>query len=291
MAQDLKISELAAKAFNVETSGTNITVDNIVQSGKYIVPAYIPGEGNKSIDIGLLFNIFKLYIDQAAQQAVQNVVNQGGGSFPSDPGGGGGSGSGSGTDYTNLSNQINDIRSAIYNPQNYPVTFLKLVGGSNTVTYQITTGLGQTSAYGPSNPIVINTTQVTPANFYVMITPGTPTSNGVRVTVPVTVQIYSQIDGAVYTGGTIGAIVISGTLTTSNGQYDARRTISSVQSVTLNSSKTSETVTDYLEFDSGSASVSLATVTCSIHDVPLGGYGTYIYSNQTVGIGSGTITL
>ena len=287
MAQDLKISELAAKAFNVETSGTNVTVDNITQSGKYIIPAYIPGEGNKSIDIGLLFNIFKLYIDQAAQQAVQNVVNQGGGSFPSDSG----SGSGSGTDYTNLSNQINDIRSAIYNPQNYPVTFLKLVSGSNTITYQITTGLGQTSAYGPSNPIVINTTQVTPANFYVMITPGTPTSNGVKVTVPVTVQIYSQKDGAVYAGGIIGAIVITGTLTTSNGQYDARKTNSTLQSVTLNSSKTSETVTDYLEFDSGSASVSLATVTCSVHDVPLGGYGTYIYSNQTAGAGSGTITI
>lgn len=289
MAQDLKISELAAKAFNVETSGTDIIVDNIAQSGKYIVPAYIPGEGNKSIDIGLLFNIFKLYIDQAAQQAVQNVVNQGGGSFPSDSGSG--SGSGSGTDYTNLSNQINDIRSAVYNPQNYPVTFLKLVSGSNTVTYQITTGLGQTSAYGPSNPIIINTTQVTPANFYVMITPGTPTSNGVRVTVPVTVQIYSQKDGAVYAGGTIGAIVITGTLTTSNGQYDARKTNSTLQSVTLNSSKTSEIVTDYLEFDSGSASVSLATVTCSVHDVPLGGYGTYIYSNQTAGAGSGTITI
>jgi hypothetical protein len=75
MAQDLKISELAAKAFNVETSVTDVVVDNITQSGKYIVPAYIPGEGNKSLDIGLLFNIFKLYINQAAQQAVQNVID------------------------------------------------------------------------------------------------------------------------------------------------------------------------------------------------------------------------
>lgn len=290
MAQDLKISELAAKAFNVETSGTDITVDNIAQSGKYIVPAYIPGEGNKSIDIGLLFNIFKLYIDQAAQQAVKNVVAQGQETTTDGSEGNPGSNPG-GTDITNLSNQINDLRSAMYNPQNYPITFLKLVSGSNSIMYQINTGLGQTSAYGQNNPIVINTTSVTPANFYVMITPGTPVNNGAKVTVPVTVEIYSQINGAVYAGGVIGEIVITGTLTTSNGQYDARKTNNSVQSVALNTSKISETVTDYLEFDSGDASVSLATVTCSVHDIPLGGYGTYIYSNKTAGAGSGTITI
>lgn len=286
MAQDLKISELAAKAFNVETSGTDVVVDNITQSGKYIVPAYIPGEGNKSLDIGLLFNIFKLYINQAAQQAVQNVIDQGGGSS------GGSSGGGSSSqDITALSNQINELRNAVYNPQNYPTTFIKLVNGSDSIIYQIVSGLGQSSAYGQSNPIVIHTTQVDPADFYVEILPGIPTKSGDSILLPVTVSVYSQKGSDTYNGGTIGQIIITGTLTTSNGQYEARTTTNALASVTLNSSKTSDTVTDYLEFDAGDATPSLATVTCSVHGTALGSYGTYIYSNQTAGAGSGTITV
>ena len=286
MAQDLKISELAAKAFNVETSGTDVVVDNITQSGKYIVPAYIPGEGNKSLDIGLLFNIFKLYINQAAQQAVQNIIDQGGGSS------GGSSGGGSSSqDTTALSNQINELRNAVYNPQNYPTTFIKLVNGSDSIIYQIVSGLGQSSAYGQNNPIVIHTTQVDPADFYVEILPGIPTKSGDSVLLPVTVSVYSQKGSDTYNGGTIGQIIITGTLTTSNGQYEARTTTNALASVNLNSSKTSDTVTDYLEFDAGDATPSLATVTCSVHGTALGSYGTYIYSNQTAGAGSGTITV
>lgn len=284
MAQDLKISELAAKAFNVETSGTDVVVDNITQSGKYIVPAYIPGEGNKSLDIGLLFNIFKLYINQAAQQAVQNIIDQGGGTSSS-------SSNSENEDITALSNQINELRNAVYNPQNYPTTFIKLVNGSSSIVYQIVSGLGQSSAYGQNNPIVIHTTQVDPADFYVEILPGIPTKSGDSILLPVTVSVYSQKGSDTYNGGTIGQIIITGTLTTSNGQYEARTTTNALASVNLNSSKTSDTVTAYLEFDAGDATPSLATVTCSVHGTALGSYGTYIYSNQTAGAGSGTITV
>ena len=281
MAQDLKISELIPTV--IDTSGSTI-VDSIISTGKFIIPAYIPGEGNKGVDLGNMFNIFKLYIDQAAEQAVQNQIDQ------NNIGGNGSSSSGESVDLTQIQNQINEIRNDLYNPSNYPVTYIKLTDGTTDSIYQIATGIGQSSPYTETNPITIITSSVVPDNFYVTIGINTPVISGTTATVPVNLNIYSEFNNAVFAGGTIGSIRIIVNLTTQNGQYEALDTYTSLSSTVLNSSNKHAVLNENLALTVPSGTnVSLATVTCYISGVPLGDSG--VYAGNTVILGTGRIKL
>jgi hypothetical protein len=66
MAQDLKISQLP-----IYSLGTN--VESLMSSGKIIVPATVNEINvlnNKGLDIGQLLNLLRIYVDQAASNAV-----------------------------------------------------------------------------------------------------------------------------------------------------------------------------------------------------------------------------
>jgi hypothetical protein len=66
MAQDLKISQLP-----IYSLGTNI--ESLMNSGKIIVPATVNENNvlnNKGLDIGQLLNLLRIYVDQAASNAV-----------------------------------------------------------------------------------------------------------------------------------------------------------------------------------------------------------------------------
>jgi hypothetical protein len=66
MAQDLKISQLP-----IYSLGTN--VESLMNSGKIIVPATVNENNvlnNKGLDIGQLLNLLRIYVDQAASNAV-----------------------------------------------------------------------------------------------------------------------------------------------------------------------------------------------------------------------------
>lgn len=279
MAQDLKISELIRQALNIDTQGSNIVIDPLVQSNKYIVPAYIPGEGNKSLDLGLMFNIIKLYVDQAAQDAVQQVIDEGG--IDS-----GGSSGGTSADVTQLQNQITELRTAVYNPSNYPVTYIKLTNGTQNSLYQIVSGIGQASPYTENNPITITTSSITPDNFYVTIQPTTYTSSG-------TATVQLTIDGGnPYAGGTIGTIIVKAYFTTSNGQYEATKVISDFVDTTLDYSNPSiptQTFNISTTIPSN-ASISQVAVTCSVSGKELGTSGVNI-GGSTISVGIGTIKL
>lgn len=292
MAQDLKISQLAVQPINIPISGSDVDVSDIIQSGKFFIPAAVV-EGtndiqNKSLDIGLIFNLFKLYIDQAAAQAVQDYRDQGNVS----PGGGSSGGSSGSGDYTALSNQINQLRQDIYNPSNYPVTYIKLVSGSEESNYQISTGLGQTSQYTEQNPIVIHTTNITPDDVYVTFRIGDIVVNQGVITTQVTVTIYSEYNNKVYQGcsaGDLDPVKVRVMYTTNNGQYEASAQTSTLSDVSLNSSKTSATATLqlYTNTSQGNISVSLATATCEIGGKAISGSG---YKTGTTNVdGTGTI--
>jgi hypothetical protein len=66
MAQDLKISQLP-----IYSLGTNI--ESLMNSGKIIIPATVNENNvlnNKGLDIGQLLNLLRIYVDQAASNAV-----------------------------------------------------------------------------------------------------------------------------------------------------------------------------------------------------------------------------
>lgn len=294
MAQDLKISQLAVQPINIPTSGSEVDVSDIIQSGKFFIPAAVV-EGtsniqNKSLDIGLIFNLFKLYIDQAAAQAVQDYRDQGNVS----PGGSGGGSEGGGgsEDYTMLANQINQLRQDIYNPSNYPVTYIRLVAGNEESNYQISTGLGQTSQYTEQNPIIIHTTDITPDDVYVTFRLGDIVVNQGVITTQVTVTIYSEYNNKIYQGcsaGSLDPVKVRVMYTTNNGQYETSAQTNALSAVALDSSTTSATTTLQLSTNTnqGGISVSLATVTCEIGGKAISGSG---YKTGTTNVdGTGTI--
>jgi len=66
MTQDLKISQLP-----IYSLGTS--VESLMSSGKIIVPATVNENNvlnNKGLDIGQLLNLLRIYVDQAASNAV-----------------------------------------------------------------------------------------------------------------------------------------------------------------------------------------------------------------------------
>jgi len=66
MTQDLKISQLP-----IYSLGTS--VEPLMSSGKIIVPATVNENNvlnNKGLDIGQLLNLLRIYVDQAASNAV-----------------------------------------------------------------------------------------------------------------------------------------------------------------------------------------------------------------------------
>lgn len=278
MAQDLKISQLP-----VYSLGTDIT--SLMLAGKIVVPATISENNilnNRGLDIGQLLSLLKVYVDQAAATAVQNVIDQG----QISPGSGGSGGSS--TDTTQIQNQITELRNAVYNPSNYPTTYLKLTNGSTNSMYQIVTGIGQNSPYTEANPIVITTSSIVPDNFYVTIQPTTLIhSNGTATT-----SIQLTIDGSSpYTGGTVGIIVIRTNFVTSNGQYEVTKTVSDFANTTVNSQNEFPIYTTNMSTDIPSTyNVSQVSVTCSISGKELGTSGVYI-SGGTVSVGMGTIKL
>ena len=275
MAQDLKISQLP-----VYSLGTNIA--SLMLAGKIVVPATINENNilnNRGLDIGQLLSLLKVYVDQAASTAVQNIIDQG------EIGGGGSGGS---ADTTQIQNQITELRNAVYNPSNYPTTYLKLTNGSTNSMYQIVTGMGQNSPYTESNPIIITTSQIVPDNFYVTIQPTTLMhSNGTATT-----SIQLTIDGSSpYAGGTVGTIVIKTNFVTSNGQYEVTKTISDFVNTTVNSQNEFPIYTTNMSTNIPSTyNVSQVSVTCSISGKELGTSGVYI-SGGTVSVGMGTIKL
>lgn len=302
MAQDLKISQLPIQPINIPISGSDVDVSDIIQSGKFFIPAAVV-EGtnniqNKSIDIGLIFNLFKLYIDQAAAQAIQDQIaqgniNTGGGSGGGSEGGGGTTPSGgSSEDYTALSNQINQLRQDVYNPSNYPTTFIKLVAGDEESSYQISTGLKQQSQYTEQNPIVIHTTNITPDDVYAIVSLGNIVVNSGVISTQVTVSIYSYYNGRTYQGcsaGDLSPVKVKVIFTTSNGQYEITGQSTALNSVVLDSSNTSTSTSFQLNkgTNQSNITVSLATVTCEIGGKAVSGAG---YRTGTTNVdGTGTI--
>lgn len=301
MAQDLKISQLPIQPINIPISGSDVDVSDIIQSGKFFIPAAVV-EGtnniqNKSIDIGLIFNLFKLYIDQAAAQAIQDQIaqgniNTGGGSGGSSEGGGTTPSGGSSDDYTALSNQINQLRQDVYNPSNYPTTFIKLVAGNEESSYQISTGLKQQSQYTEQNPIVIHTTNITPDDVYAIVSLGNIVVNNGVISTQVTVSIYSYYNGRTYQGcnaGDLSPVKVKVIFTTSNGQYEITGQSTALNSVVLDSSNTSTSTSFQLNkgTNQSNITVSLATVTCEIGDKAVSGAG---YRTGTTNVdGTGTI--
>lgn len=273
MGQDLKISQLPNQPFNIDTTGTTIDISPLLRSGKYIIPATINDNNqaiNRSIDLGQLLNILKLYINQAAAEAVQEQIEsiEGGGNV----------------DVTNLQNQIIEIRNTIYDPSKYPITFIKLTDGTNNSLYQIATGLGQTSPYTDDNPIVINTTSVTPDNFYVTIQPSNYSLSGNTAST----SILLDIDGSSpYVGGTVGVIVIRVYFNTSSGQYESSITINDYQNTTLTSTL-EQTFNLTVTVPSGTV-LQQVSATCSISGKELGSSGVKI--GDTIKVGTGTIKL
>lgn len=293
MAQDLKISQLAVQPINIPISGSDVDISNIIQSGKFFIPAAVV-EGtndvqNKSLDLGLVFNLFKLYIDQAAAQAIQDQIAQ---NNINPNGGSSGGGSSSGGDYTNLLNQINQLREAIYNPSNYPVTHIRLVANNQESNYQIASGLGQSSQYTEDNPIVIYTSSITPDDVYVTVGLGDVVVNNGVISTTATVNIYSQYNGKVYQGcsaGDLDPVKVKVVYTTSKGTYEASGQTSSLNAIALNSTNTSTQTTISLNTNTnqGNLTVSLATVTCEIGGKAVSGSG---YRTGTTNInGTGTI--
>ena len=301
MAQDLKISQLPIQPINIPISGSDVDVSDIIQSGKFFIPAAVV-EGtnniqNKSIDIGLIFNLFKLYIDQAAAQAIQDQIAQGnintGGGSGEDSGEGGTTpGGGTNENYTALSNQINQLRQDVYNPSNYPTTFIKLVAGSEESSYQISTGLKQQSQYTEQNPIVIHTTSITPDDVYAIVSLGNIVINNGIISTQVTVSIYSYYNGRTYQGcsaGDLSPVKVKVIYTTSNGQYEITGQSTALNSVVLDSSNTSTSTSFQLNkgTNQSNITVSLATVTCEIGGKAVSGAG---YRTGTTNVdGTGTI--
>ena len=285
MAQDLKISELIKKAFDIDTSGSNIDIRTITSNGKFLIPSLVVGEGNRSLDLGLMFDIMRAYIEQSVETTVANYIAANGSGSGS--GGGGGSYTPS-EDITQLRNQIVELRNAVYNPTNYPTTYIKLKSGNTESEYQIPTGLGQTTANGSNNPIIINTTSTAADNFQVTIVPSSYTvSNGTA-----SANIELNINGAPpYAGGTVGTIVVKTYFTTSNGQYETSQTISDFASTTLSSSNPSIPTQNLTMTVSvpNNTSVSQVSTTCSVAGKNLGTSGVNV--GGTIRSGIGTIKL
>lgn len=304
MGQDLKISELQRATVNVNQD-TNTLVTNLTQTGKFIIPSYVAGEGSRSIDLGQLFSIFKTYVGIAAAQAVQDIYSQGGGGSSSgsgqsgsgDDSGGGSSGDGQTDNYANqianLREQISELRTNINTPANYPTTFIRLVSETSTANYQIPTGYGQRSSFTQSNPLVISVTGFKAPNFSVDINMvsqqrTTNESDNTKDNVRMRVNIEIKAPNG-YSGGQVQTLVVQGRMSTSTGTEATSKTFTSLGDPALDPIPAFDV--DLVYAIPKSVTIDAHFVTCSINTVELGSTATYLPSSQTGNGASGSITL
>jgi hypothetical protein len=145
------------------------------------------------------------------------------------------------------------------------------------------------------NPIEINTTNVSLPNFYVTIRPGEPTiaANG-QVTTRVTITISDKQGTIQLLGGTVGSVVVTGSISTSIGTYEFTTSTVDKSGVTLGENNHTESFDVDLVSSANlpeGTTISLANVTCSISGKALGQSGSYIVQNGVATTGSGQIKL
>lgn len=284
-----KISEMPTK-----TPGT---LQEAIVAGKYWIPALMPNDPdtkNGRVDLGEM--LLRLYnaINTAVSTEIQRRIDNG----EIGLGGGGGSSSGQSQDTTTLSNRIqavSDRVTALEAAGSWPTHYIKLIApGQTPVTYALSTGMG-VSPYTYGNPIEINTTNVSLPNFYATIRPGEPTvaANG-QVTTRVTITISDKQGTIQLLGGTIGSVVVTGSISTSAGTYEFTASTIDKSGVTLGENNHIESFDVDLVSSANlpeGTTVSLVNVTCSISGKALGQSGSYLVQNGVATTGSGQIKL
>lgn len=283
-----KISEMPTK-----TPGT---LEEVIVAGKYWIPALMPNDPdtkNGRIDLGE--TLLRLYnaINAAVSAEIQRRINNG----EIGTGGGGGS-SGQSQDTSDLQNAIQALNSRVATLESagsWPTHYIKLIApGQTPVLYGLSTGMG-VSSYTQNNPIEINTTNVSLPNFYATIRPGEPVvaANG-QVTTRVTITISDKQGTIQLLGGTIGSVVVTGSISSSSGTYDFTTATIDKSGVTLSENNHTESFDVDLVSNANlpeGTTVSLVNVTCSIAGKALGQSGSYLVQNGVATTGSGQIKL
>ena len=278
-----KISDMLVK--------TPSTISDVIVANKYWIPVYMPnGTDSKNARIDLGETLLRLYnvINSAVSTEIQRRIDNGEIGI-----GGGGTPSGDSPDLTALSNQVTGLRQRVdtlENSNSWPTHYIRLIApGKSPVDYALSTGMG-VSPYTQSYPIEINTTDVDLPNFYVTLSiNGAPLIDSSTRIAQITAQvtISSRQDTIQLLGGTIGTVVLSGSLS-AGGTYTIGAPGVDKSAIELNSSNTSETFTVVLTSAGAipeGSSISLVQITCEVSGVPLGKQATYV--SQT---GGGTAT-
>lgn len=282
-----KISEMPTK-----TPGT---LQEAIVAGKYWIPAFMPNDSdtkNGRVDLGEM--LLRLYnaISTAVSTEIQRRIDNG------EIGLGGGSPSEQSQDTTALSNKIQAVSNRVATLEaagSWPTHYIKLIApGQTPVIYALSTGMG-VSSYTYGNPIEINTTNVSLPNFYATIRPGEPTvaANG-QVTTRVTITISDKQGTIQLLGGTIGSVVVTGSISTSAGAYEFTASTIDKSGVTLGENNHTESFDVDLVSSANlleETTVSLVNVTCSISGKALGQSGSYLVQNGVATTGSGQIKL
>lgn len=193
---------------------------------------------NHSISLQMLYSWIGTLIDAKVAAAIA--------SYDSQNPGGGGSGSGQTTDLTALTNRISaaeDNIQSLMSPSNWPKNKIILDRGTNMnpIPYTLPTGYGESGT-----TVTIHDSQAALPNFYVVTSIGTWTTPNDELTFRVDIQVRNYMDTLQLSGGTIGAIKLLGTYTTSNGVYELSEvTINDIASTQLSNSSHQYEDADY----------------------------------------------
>lgn len=282
MGQDSKISQLDSKALTSESSMTG-----------YIVIS----EDNKNYKISLaqLRDLIGSMINSRANTianvianddiAIANIAAKLGSQY-----GGGGSSDISSADFNTLKGRVDALDALtmeLASPANYPTTYIRLISGEGEyTTHSIQSGYGVTSDYTYEHPLDIQVQSVQLPNFYVTLT-------GALYNRSYNIQITANQNGISLEGGTVGTVIITGTMNTSNGMYDISPvTISKWNNTVLNASSNpledSGSLTTQVSLPSGTSVYSIS-ITCSVAGKGIGDYANINSSNS--GVAHGQIKL
>lgn len=259
------------------TPKTPGTLNDIIATGKYWIPTYLPNDNNDKngrVDIGEM--LLCLYTNlNAVIQEIKTKIDSGeiGGNTPS----GQGQSQESSAAITTLSAQVANLAQrldALESSSNWPVNYITLRKNGVDIPYALPTNPGASGV--EKGLIVIETNSATLPNFYVIVYIPVPVVSGTLVTVSPTVTIYNSNNTANLDleGGTIGTIALSGTITMSDGNVF---TIEGQQTsgTTLPSGAT-QTANEAIQFTGNNAltatvnantTVSRVTISCTVSGI------------------------
>lgn len=211
MVEDKKISLIEQKTYN------NLEALTQQEANPILVPTCI-GNTNYTVDLKTLFGLVYSYIQglQTNSTFIENIANAIGNSGQT---GNGQSSQISTQDLTEITTRLTNAESRLNileSASTWPVNVITLKSGNTSVDYNL-----------PSNPggrgyskgaIVIETSSTIIPNFYVKVVIGTTNVSGTTAEISASVTVYNHFETSLdLQGGTVGTIVLSGSVTMSDG--------------------------------------------------------------------------